>query len=74
MAKGVEKYDVKVCDFKVLSNHKHMLLIPGSADQLRRFMSFVNGNIGKEGGRLHGWKEKVLAKTVSIDPDNQLSP
>ena len=36
----------------------HMLLIPGSVDQLRRFMNFVNGNIAKEGGRLHGWREK----------------
>ena len=68
LAKAVEKCDVKVCNYIVHSNHMHMLLIPGSVDQLRRFMNFVNGNIAKEGGRLHGWREKFWGRRYRLIP------
>ena len=77
LAKAVEKYDVQICDYIVLSNHMHMLLIPGSADQMRRFMNFVNGNIAKEGGRLHGWKERFWGRryrliAITNEPEAQI--
>ena len=38
-----------------MSSHYHLLAVPKDQEQLSRFMCFVNGNLSKEVGRLHGW-------------------
>jgi hypothetical protein len=48
--------------FVVLSTHAHFLLSPASAEQLARFMQFVNANIAKEAGRLHEWRERFWSR------------
>jgi hypothetical protein len=53
---------VKVCAFVFLSNHCHLLLLPKDALHLARFMNYVNGNLAKEAGRLHGWREKFWGR------------
>jgi hypothetical protein len=42
----------------VMSNHIHLLLQPRDAQQLAKFMCFVNSNIAREMGRLVGWRER----------------
>ena len=45
-----------------LSNHLHFLLTVPDAQLLARFMCFVNGNIAREAGRLHDWKERFWGR------------
>ncbi len=51
-------YPVELCGVVCLSNHLHMLLCVPDAQRLAQFMNYVDGNLGKEAGRLHGWHEK----------------
>jgi REP element-mobilizing transposase RayT len=46
---------VRLFAFVVMSNHMHLLLQVADAQALSRFMGFVNGNIGRKVGKLHGW-------------------
>ncbi len=52
----------------VMSTHYHLLTSPGSASDLARFMSYVNGNLAKEVGRLCGWREKVWGRRYQAIP------
>ena len=56
LGRAVRLYGMKLCAFVYLSNHAHLLLRPADAQQLARFMGFVNGNLAKEAGRLHRWR------------------
>ena len=58
-ARAARRYQMGVCYFIFLSNHCHLLLRPADARQLAHFMGFVNGNLAKEAGRLHGWRERI---------------
>lgn len=40
----------------------HLLASVRDAAQLASFMSFVNGNIAREVGRLHGWRERFWGR------------
>ncbi len=51
-------YPVELCGLVCLSNHLHLLLYVDDAQRLARFMNYVDGNLGKKAGRLHGWHEK----------------
>jgi REP element-mobilizing transposase RayT len=62
LARAASMYDVGVVDFKVLSNHCHLLLLPANAEQLARFMCYLNGNLAREVGRLHQWRERLWSR------------
>lgn len=62
LARAAGRYEVGICAFVFLSNHCHMLLLPRNALHLARFMNYVNANIAKEAGRLHGWREKFWGR------------
>lgn len=62
LARALDRYEVEICEFKVLSNHYHFLLVPADARALANFMRYVNTNVSKEAGRLHGWSGKLFAK------------
>ena len=62
LGRAARRYRVKVCHFTYLSNHCHLLLRPADARQLAHFMGFVNGNLAKEAGRLHGWRERIWGR------------
>ena len=47
LARAIARYDVEVCAYIVLSNHRHLLLVPADAEQLGLFMGYVNGNLAK---------------------------
>jgi REP element-mobilizing transposase RayT len=62
VAKAQAMYDVAIHAFVVLSNHTHFLLSPRDARELAGFMAFVNGNLAREAGRLHGWRERFWGR------------
>ena len=62
LGRAVNRYDVGVCAFVYLSNHAHLLLRPADAEQLARFMGFLNGNLAKEAGRLYRWRERLWGR------------
>ncbi len=55
-------FGVELHAFVVMSNHMHLLASVRDAAQLAGFMSFVNGNIAREVGRLHGWRERFWGR------------
>jgi REP element-mobilizing transposase RayT len=62
LARARLRYDVSLCAFVFLSNHAHLLVQPADAEQLARFVGYVNGNLAKEAGRLHNWREKLWGR------------
>lgn len=53
---------IKVFGYWFLSNHYHMLLWAPDTHALSLFMTHLNGNIAKEIGRLHGWRQKFWGR------------
>ena len=62
LGRAARRYLMKVCAFVYLSDHAHLLLRPVDAEQLARFMGFANGNLAKEAGRLHRWRERLWGR------------
>jgi hypothetical protein len=62
IGKAQALYGMTIHAFVFLSTHAHFLLSPSSADQLARFMQFVNANVAKEAGRLHLWRERLWSR------------
>ena len=65
LARAASRYDVEICAYVVLSNHMHLLLVASDAEQLSLFMGYVNGNLAKEAGRLHHWRERFWGRRYS---------
>lgn len=62
IGKAQDTYEMTVHAFVVVSTHAHLLLSPSSAQQLARFMQFLNANMAKEVARLHDWPERVWSR------------
>lgn len=64
---------VSVYAFSVLSNHYHLLASADDGWSLSRFIGYINSNIAREMGRLHGWRGKFWSERASairiIDDD-----
>ena len=54
-----KKHGMPLCGVVVMSTHFHLLVIPKDPEHLADFMEFLNTNLSKEVGRLHGWKGKL---------------
>lgn len=65
LARAQRLYSVELHAFVFLSNHYHLLLTVENAQQLARFMNYVNSNLAREAGRLHGWQEKFWGRRYS---------
>jgi REP element-mobilizing transposase RayT len=65
IGRAQRKYGMKVHALTVLSGHWHALLTPDSSHQLAAFVDYVAGNIAREIGRLHDWREKFWARRYS---------
>jgi REP element-mobilizing transposase RayT len=61
-ARAAQRYNVRTFGLCVLSNHYHLLISSPNASTLSSFMQYVNSNIAREIGRLHGWKEKFWSR------------
>jgi putative transposase len=65
IGRAQHRFGVRIHAFVVLSNHWHGLLSVRDAAQLAAFMSFVNGNMAREIGRLHRWRERFWGRRYS---------
>jgi REP element-mobilizing transposase RayT len=66
LGRAQRRYAMRICAFTVLSNHLHLLLLPSDAEQLALFMAYLNANLAKEAGRLHGWKERLWGRRYTL--------
>jgi len=76
LIRAAARYEVQVCAFICLSNHSHMLLVPRDGEALSDFMTYFAGNVAKEIGRLHDWRQKFYGRryshvVVSDEPEAQ---
>ncbi len=65
LIRAAQRYAVEVCAFTCLSNHSHMLLLPEDCEALSAFMAYFAGNVAKEIGRLHDWRQKLFGRRYS---------
>jgi REP element-mobilizing transposase RayT len=66
LGRAQRRYAMRICAFTVLSNHLHLLLLPTDAEQLALFMAYLNANLAKEAGRLHGWRERLWGRRYTL--------
>jgi hypothetical protein len=59
---------VRIYAFTFLSNHYHMLASCEDGAEFALFIGFVNSNIAREMGRLHGWRGALWGRRVRPIP------
>lgn len=62
LARAQRLYSVELHAFVFLSNHYHLLMSVEDAEQMARFMNYLNSNLAREVGRLHHWREKFWGR------------
>lgn len=55
-------HSVTLHGFVFLSTHYHLLLTVDDAQQLARFVGYLNSNLAREVGRLHQWPERIWGR------------
>lgn len=61
LARAQQRYPVELSAAVYLSNHCHLLAWVEETEHLSKFMGYLNGNVAREVGRLHAWREKFWA-------------
>ncbi len=61
-------YGLEIHAFVFLSNHYHLFCSPMDPEQLARAMCFINSNLAREAGRLHGFREKFWSRRYRAIP------
>ena len=54
--------DMVLFAFVFMSNHEHLLVQPHSVKQMALFMGFLEGNLAREVGVVHQWRQKFWAR------------
>jgi len=62
IARAARLYGVGVVDFEILSNHASSAAGSRRCSVLAKFTGYVDGNIAKEAGRFHAWKERFWGR------------
>lgn len=62
LARAARIASLLVHAFAFLSNHYHLLVWVADAQQLARFMNYLNSNLAREAGRLVQWREKFWGR------------
>ena len=62
LSRAQELYEVEIHAFTFLSNHYHLLITVDDAEQMARFMNYVQSNVAREAGRLAQWREKFWGR------------
>lgn len=65
LGRALARYGIQLHAFFFASNHYHLIITIPDVRALARFMNYVNGNIAREAGRLHGWKERFWGRRYS---------
>ena len=72
LGRAQEKTGLRLVGTVAMSSHYYLLAVPKDQKQLSRFMCFVNGNLSKEIGRLHGWPGTLWESryhSIPVDKD-----
>jgi len=77
LGRAQRKCPLRIVECVFLSNHYHLLLWVPDAQRLASFMSYFNGNLAREAGRLANWREKFWSRrfqaiVVSEEPYAQI--
>ena len=77
LGRAQAKYTVIVHAFNFQANHAHIMGTMVDEEQMALFMAYLNGNLAKELGRLHGWREKFWGRryhsaSISLDENDQI--
>lgn len=59
---------VRLHAFIFMSNHYHAHATPSDGDEFALFLAYVNGNIAKRVGALHGWEGRFWHRRASVVP------
>jgi REP element-mobilizing transposase RayT len=62
LSRAQRLYPVDIHAFVFMSNHYHLLLSVPDAQQLARFMGYVNSKLAREIARLTGWRDKIWSR------------
>ena len=77
LGRALAKYGVHLHAFFFASNHFHLIVSIDNIRALALFMSYVNGNIAREVGRLHRWSERFWGRRYAaieiLDDDAQIA-
>ena len=68
LGRAQELYGIRIHAFVFMSNHYHLILSIPDAKALAKFEGYLNGNLAKEAGRLHAWREKVWSRRYRAIP------
>lgn len=71
IARGQERYRVKILAYVVMSNHWHFVL-RAPENNLARFMAYISGNVARGVNRIHGhhgdvWEDRYSAQPILDD-------
>lgn len=78
LGRALQHHPVHVVALVCLSNHFHAILWAEDAETMSDFMAFFGGNLAREAGRLHGWRDKFWARRyqsipISNEPEIQIA-
>ena len=68
VGRGQAKYGVELFAFVFLSNHLHVLMRVPGVDRMSLFMGYLKGNIARELGAVHQWREKFWGRRYHHGP------
>jgi len=68
LGRAQARYGLQIHAFVFLSNHYHLLCSPLDPEQLARAMCFINSNLARELGRIHGFREKFWSRRYRAIP------
>jgi REP element-mobilizing transposase RayT len=66
MARGSERYPVRLHAHAFLSNHYHLLMSPEDAYAVAAFMKYLNTNLSKEVKRIHNFQFPLFDKRYDL--------
>ncbi len=59
LGRAQKLYGIRIHVFVFMSNHYHLIVTIPDALALAMFECYLNGNLAREAGRLHGWRDKL---------------
>ena len=68
VGRAMTMYPVRIHLFVVLSNHMHLILSATDSETVSGFMRYINSNIAREAGRMHGWKDAFWSRRYKAIP------
>ena len=68
LARAHRMYEIDLFATTFLSNHYHLLLGSATVEETADFMAYLNGNIARKVGKLHGWSGSFWQRRFDIQP------